>query len=149
MRSVLLFPLGVALFGRFAWVILSPLAAIWRGNASRVPDLYRLQPQARTYLPFSLWAGSLFVGMCLMAVGATADVLGIWQPLQLLAIVGLGGVYAAGPLLLVNVFAWAFNRPKFLIVPAYRNHPGWMRTTVRRMRARVEQFGARRSRSRQ
>jgi hypothetical protein len=43
-------PLGLALFGGFAWKVLSPLRAIWRGDASRMPRMVRVHPQARTYL---------------------------------------------------------------------------------------------------
>jgi hypothetical protein len=147
-KFILLFPLVLALWGGFAWKILSPLGAVWRGDASRVPSLSRFQPQARTYLPFSLWVGAAFGGLGLVALAAGVEVLGIWQP-RPLAIVGFGVFWAAGPLMLVNMFAWAFNRPKFLIVPAYRDHPGWVRTAVWRIRVRAEQLGARLRRSRQ
>jgi hypothetical protein len=140
--------LGLALFGGFAWKVLSPLGAIWRGDASRVPRMVRVHPQARTYLPFSLWAGTMSVGMCLGTLAVFVDVVGVWHRPKLLVIAAFGVFYATGPLLLVNMFAWAFNRPRFLIVPAYRSHPGWVRTTARRSRAKAEQFGARRRRSR-
>lgn len=148
LRIALLSAVGLTLFGAFVWKILSPLGAIWRGDASRVPNLSRLQPQARTYLPFSLWVGAVFGGLGLMALAAGVEVLGLRLPWPL-AIVGIGVFWAAGPLILVNMFAWAFNRPKFLIVPAYRDHPGWVRTAVWRIRARAEQLGARLRQSRQ
>jgi hypothetical protein len=136
--------LVIAVTAHFAWRILSPLGAIWHGDASRVPRMAKLRPQARTYLPFSLWNGALNGGLLLMGVDVFVDALGIWHRPRLLAMAAAGLFYAAGPLALLNVFAWAFNRPKVLIVPAYRDHPGWVRTTVWRTTARAQQVGARR-----
>lgn len=140
-RDVLVAVLIFVMASRFVWRILAPLGAIWRGDESRVPYLSRLHPQARTYVAFCLWVGSMCAGMCLMALAILVDAVSIWHRPVALAVVAIGLLFLTGPLMLLNTFAWAFNRPRFLVVPAHRDHPGWMRSTVRRFRTRAGRTG--------
>lgn len=135
LRDVLVAVLVLLAAGSFAWRVVAPVGAIWRGDASRVPHLTKLKPQARTYVSFCLWVATMYTGISLVFLDVLADALGIWHR-PVLALVGFGAFFATGPLVLLHVFVWAFNRPRILVVPALRDHPGWVRTTLQRMRTR-------------
>jgi len=134
LSDVLWSTLVLILMVTFAWRVIAPIGAIWRGETARVPRLVRLHPQARTYLPFSLWIGMLCAGMCVLCVCWLMDGLGITHGLSAVGRVGIGVMTASFPLMLVNVIVWAFNRPRLFVVPTYRNHPGAVGVIRARMR---------------
>ena len=117
--------------------VLSPVRAIWRGDASQVPIIPRVQPEARTYLLYALWFTMVNGGSGLMLLAYAVDLL--VGPAEVLKVIGRSGLwlmFAGLPLLPVHLFAYCFNRPRFLITPAWRHEHGPLGASWHRLRRR-------------
>jgi hypothetical protein len=122
MIGQLAFGLGLpALMSWMLYRVLSPARAIWWGDVSRVPRIPRVQPQARTYLPYLLWFVPMNGGIALFGLAELLVTLfGRIEVARLIGRTGLGLMFASFAFMLLHLFAFAFNRPRFLIAPAYR-----------------------------
>jgi hypothetical protein len=117
--------------------VLAPARAIWRGDASRVPDVPRVQPYQRTYLPYLLWFAPLAGGVGLFSLAGLVFTLfpDSWLGL-VFGVPGLALTFVAPAFMLVHLFACLFNRPRFLITPVCRNDRGWVEAIWRRLHRR-------------
>ena len=127
-----------ALTGWMVYRVLSPARAVWRGDASRVPAVPRIRPQARTYLLFALWFTMLFGGTGLAMFSAALDALvGPFGVLEVISVCGFGLFFAGLALLPLHLFAYCCNRPRLLITPAWRHEDGPLTAIWRRLRRRL------------
>jgi hypothetical protein len=128
----------VAVAGAMLFAGLHPAAAIWRGDANRVPHLGTISVNARSYLAFLLWFVPFFLGLGLVVAAAVAQTLGR-SGSGVLAITGGAGVVlmtVGVPLIGLHWFVSAFGRPKFLIPPPYRGQRGSFAEARERRRRR-------------
>jgi hypothetical protein len=127
---------GLVAAGPSGWLVyqaLAPSRAIWRGDASRVPELVRIRPKARSYLAFLLWVVPVFSGTCLIGLALLATaILGQTDTILAFATPAIPLVLGGLPFTLVYAFVSAFNRPRFLVPPAYRHQQGWVAQARRR-----------------
>jgi hypothetical protein len=128
----------VAATGGIVFAGLRPAAAIWRGDASRVPHLGGISVNARSYLAFLLWFVPCFLGPCLVAIVAVvATLIGSTNVvLSIVAVAGFALMAVGVPWLGLHWFVSAFARPKFLIPPPYRGQRGSIAERQERRRRR-------------
>jgi hypothetical protein len=131
--------IGLALPPLMGWVLyrlLSPARAIWRGDASRVPIVPRMQPYVRTYVPYLLWMTPMLGGTGL--IGLSMLLLTLFSDSWVGGVFGIPGIglmlFVAPPFMIVHLFACLFNRPRFLITPICRHEHGWIEAIWRRLR---------------
>lgn len=121
-----------------------PARQIWRGDTSRMPpfDYYVLDVAPRTYPAFLLCVGAATVGLALAGTAvAIGGLTGADWPRHLL-LAGLILLVASVVLMPLNWFVAATGRPRFLVPPPYRGHPGSSaaaRSRRRRTRAGLPQ----------
>ena len=130
LRSTFLI-VGLAAMTGLVWRIVAPSRAIWRGDASRVPTISRVQPHARTYLTYCLSIGTICAGTGVMLLAMLFDTLGVWRMPEPVGLLGIVAIFLGLTLLPVHVLVGAVNWPKFLVTPAYRRGPGWLGQAVR------------------
>jgi hypothetical protein len=125
------------LTGWMVYRVLGPVRAIWRGDASRVPTVPRMPPHARTYLLYAMWFTMIFGGLGLaMLAYALRQLLGTVLVLKGIGRTGLDLSFARIALLPVHLFVYCFNRPSFLVTPAWRHEHGPLGAIWRRLRRR-------------
>src|SRR5690349_13918939 len=93
--------LGFAMLsGWMVYRVVAPARAIWRGDASRVPFVPRMPPQARTYLLYALWFPMAFGGLGVaMLAYALSQLLGAVLVLKVIAFAGVRLFFAGIALL--------------------------------------------------
>ncbi len=133
---------GLFLFAATGWMLfagLRPAAAIWRGDAHRVPHIGGgISVNARSYLAFLLWFVPVFLGLGLVVTAATVLTVS-GSSSRVLEIAGRTGIVLAvigAPLIGLHWFVSAFARPKFLIPPPYRGQRGSIAERRQRRRRR-------------
>jgi hypothetical protein len=128
----------VAVAGGMLYAGLRPAAAIWRGDADRVPHLGQISVNARSYLAFLLWFVPCFLGLGLIGITAVAWSVGGSRSAvpALPAYVVIVLMIACTPLIAMQWFVSAFARPKFMIPPPYRQQRGSFAEARERRRRR-------------
>lgn len=91
MISKVLLGFGCAMLtGWMIYRVVAPARAIWRGDASRVPTVPRMPPQARTYLLYAVWFTLIFGGVAVtMLAYAFRQLLGAVVVLKVIAFAGV------------------------------------------------------------
>jgi len=117
----------------FGWLLRRLLAAarpVWRGDTSQVARWNTrrfIEVTPRSFFAFMLTMAPFAVGMMLLPVGVIgarfAGRSNLWLIPAGFALICFG-VMLCGMVLhaLVN----AFNRPRWLVAPPYRDRPGWV-----------------------
>src|SRR5689334_14010097 len=91
MISAVLLGFGYAMLsGWMVYRVVAPTRAIWRGDASRLPFVPRMPPQARTYLLYAVWFPMVFGGLGVaMLAYAVSQLLGAVLVLKVIAFAGV------------------------------------------------------------
>ena len=125
----------VAATGGMLFAGVRPAAAIWRGEANRVPHL-GISVNARSYLAFLLWFVPFVLGLGLVVIVAAAQTLTSSEVLPITGGAAVLLMVLAVPLMGLHWIVSAFARPKFLIPPPYRGQRGSIAESRERRRRR-------------
>lgn len=113
--------------------IARPARAIWNGDESRLPWLFRYQPTARSYAAFLLSAVPLSSGTALLGFAMLVDaVTGSRTAALVVATPAALLIFGGVALIPVTACVSAFNRPRFLVPRCYRNQSGALAAAWRR-----------------
>ena len=117
------------LFGWFLRRLFKEARPIWHGNASTVARWNTgrsMEVTARSFFAFLLTMASFAVAMILLPVAAIGMKLtrsGLWLIPAGIALLCIGLMLCG---IVLHALVNAFNRPRWLVPPPYRDQPGWV-----------------------